>query len=70
MVKLINKDQKLQNERVKWIISGLVYDNLTDWEQDFIGSVEIQSDEGKVLTNKQMEILEKIYKEEKNERTN
>ena len=63
MVKLISKDQKLQNERVKWIISGLNYNNLTEWEQDFIESVEIQSDEGKVLTDKQMKILEKIYKE-------
>ena len=65
MVKLISKDQKLQNERVKWIISGLVYDDLTDWEQDFIESIEWQSNGGAILTNKQMEILEKIYKEEK-----
>jgi len=63
MVKLISRDQKLQNERVKWIISGLVYDDLTDWEKDFIESIKIQSDEGKALTNRQMEILEKIYKE-------
>jgi len=63
MVKIISRDQKLQNERVRWIISGLTYDDLTDWEQDFIESVESQSDEGKVLTNRQMEILEKIYKE-------
>ena len=63
MVKLISQDQKLQNERVKWIVSGLVYDDLTDWEKIFIESIEIQSDEGKILTNRQIEILEKIYKE-------
>jgi len=63
MVKLISKEQKLQNERVKWIISGLTYDDLTDWEKIFIESVEIQSDEGKILTTKQMDNLERIYKE-------
>ena len=47
MVKLISQEQKLQNERVKWIISGLIYDDLTDWEKIFIESVEIQSDEGR-----------------------
>ena len=63
MIKVITKEQKAQNERVKWIISGLIYDNLTEWEQGYIESVESQSDERKILTNKQMGILERIYKE-------
>ena len=63
MVKLTSRDQKLQNERVKWIIQGLIYDDLTDWEHKFIESIENQSDDGKVLTERQMEIIERIYRE-------
>ena len=72
----INANWLVQNERVKWIISGLNWDNLsefdkkfakkdtlTDWERKFIESVETQSNKGKILSNNQMEILEKLYKE-------
>lgn len=57
-----------QNRRVKWIISGLDYDELTGWEKSFVESVESQSDGCKILSDNkggrsQMEILEKIYKE-------
>jgi hypothetical protein len=52
-----------QHKRVKWITSGLNSDDLTEWEQGFVESVEEQSDSGKVLTKKQMDKLEKIYKE-------
>jgi len=63
MVKLISQDQKLQNERVKWIVSGLIYDNLTEWEQGYVESIGGQLDQGKMLTEKQMDILERICKE-------
>ena len=76
MVKLTSTEQKLQKVRVKWIIQGLDWgefsefdkrfvkqDTLTDWEREFIESVEKQSDEGKLLSDRQMEILEKIYRE-------
>ena len=63
MVKVITKEQKFQNERVKWIISGLNYDNLAEWEQGYVESIEGQSDEGKMLTEKQMGILERIFKQ-------
>jgi hypothetical protein len=60
---------KYQNERVKWIISGLDYDLLTDWEEGFVKSVERQSNSGRTLSddgdrndgNSQMEVLERIY---------
>jgi len=63
MVKLVSQDQKLQNARVKWIISGLVYDDLNEWEQARVEEWEECSDKGNMLSNRQMEILEKIYRE-------
>ncbi len=62
MVKIISQAQGVQNKRVKWIISGLIYDDLTEWEQDYVESIENQSDQEKMLTEKQMEILERIYR--------
>jgi hypothetical protein len=50
-------------ERVKWIISGLEFDDLNEWEQKFVESVENRVDSGLEPTDKQMEKLEEIYKE-------
>lgn len=55
--------QKKQNERIKWIIRGLDYDKLNDWEQERVEEWEMQSDKGKWLSDRQMEILERIYRE-------
>ncbi len=76
MVKIITQEYKKQHERVKWIIQGLDWsdinefdmlftrsDTVTSWERNFIESVETQSDEGKLLTKRQMDILDRIYKE-------
>ncbi len=69
MVKIITQEWKKQHDRVEWIMSGLSYDyttledGLTPWEREFVESVEIQSDNRKMLTDKQMDILERIYKE-------
>ncbi len=52
-----------QNRRIKWIISGLAWDEITEWEKMFIESIERQSDSGKLLSEKQMDIIERIYKE-------
>jgi hypothetical protein len=52
-----------QNRRIKWIISGLSWDEITEWEKMFVESIEGQSDSGKALSEKQMDILERIYKE-------
>ena len=62
MVKVVSKEWKVQSERVKWIISGLVYDDLNEWEQARVEEWEEYSDKGNMLSNRQMEILEKIYK--------
>jgi hypothetical protein len=60
---ILDNTQRTQNERVQWIVSGLNHDKLTDWEQKFVESVEKQSINGKTLTLKQIEILERICKE-------
>ncbi len=52
-----------QNRRIKWIISGLSWDEITEWEKMFVESIEGQSDSGKALSEKQMDIIERIYKE-------
>ncbi len=64
----INTEWRDQNSMVKWIVSGIDYSKLTEWESSFIESVEKQSNQGKILSDNkdgisQMEILEKLYKE-------
>lgn len=51
-----------QYERTKWIISGLDYEKLNEWEERFVEDMECKS-EFRTLTVKQIEILERIYKE-------
>jgi len=61
-----SEEIKKQQERLSWIISGLnqeSYEKMTDWEILFIESVEKQSNRGRLLSNKQMEIIERIHKE-------
>ena len=51
-----------QHERVKWIISGLDYEKLNEWEEQFVEDIERKS-AFKELTIKQIEIIERIYRE-------
>jgi len=37
--------------------------NLTEWEEDFITSIAVQFNERRRLTDRQFEILERIYAE-------
>jgi len=53
---------KKQQERVEWIIGGLDDDRLTFKEASFVESMEKQSENGRYLSEKQMEWLEDIYK--------
>jgi len=50
-------------DRLKWIISGLDFDYLTDWEQQFVETVEIYFYRKGNLTERQEEILERIFRE-------
>jgi hypothetical protein len=61
MVKIITPEWRIQNARVKWIISGLDYELLNAWEQARVEEWEIKSDSGQLLSDKQMVILEEIY---------
>jgi hypothetical protein len=49
--------------RMEWIVHGLDYDRLTDWEMRFVEDVEDRFKRRGDLTEKQEEILERIYKE-------
>lgn len=50
-------------ERMKWIIKGLDFDKLTDWEMKFIESVEKAMKKYGDLTERQEEVLERIFQE-------
>jgi hypothetical protein len=54
---------KKQQERVAWIIDGLDDDKLTLKEASFVESVQKQSENGRYLSDAQMNWLEDIYKE-------
>lgn len=53
----------MDGERLKWIIDGLDFPNLTEWEEKFVISIEEQFQKKGSLTGKQEEMIEKIYKE-------
>jgi len=59
----ISAGNDMIKDRLKWIISGLDFEDLTDWEQRFVESVEGQFQRKGDLTEKQEELLEKIYRE-------
>jgi hypothetical protein len=49
--------------RLKWIITGLDWERLTPWEEKFVEDMENYFNRKGDLTDKQEEILERIYKE-------
>jgi uncharacterized protein YllA (UPF0747 family) len=53
----------MNKERLKWIISGLDFDSLTDWEQRFIEDCERRMERYGSITDRMEEIVERIYKE-------
>ena len=53
----------MEPQRFKWIVSGIDFNKLTKWEEDFIESCEKQLQFKRHLSMKQTEILEKIYSE-------
>lgn len=53
-------------ERAKWCLKAINEDlvkELTDWEEKFIDSVTKQFEKNGILTDKQFEIVERIYEE-------
>jgi hypothetical protein len=54
---MLNADAKILIEKIK----DANY-NLNEWEIDFMNSIEEQADRGKKLSDKQGNILQKIYR--------
>jgi hypothetical protein len=53
----------MDKERLGWIISGISWENLTDWEERFIEDMEAKFKRFGDLTEKQEEVLERIFRE-------
>ena len=53
----------MDSARFKMIMKFMEWDKLTDWEHDFIESVEKQFKQKGYLSEKQEEVLERIYRE-------
>lgn len=54
----------MTKDRLEWIISGLDFNLLTPWEEQFVEDMEKRlKDQEKDLTERQEEILERIYRE-------
>lgn len=51
----------MDEDRLTMIIEQLDFDLLTDWESDFLESVEGQMEEKGELSEKQEEFVEKIW---------
>jgi hypothetical protein len=53
----------MTSDRLKWIISGLDFNDLTDWEERFVEACERRMDIKGDLTESMEEILERLYRE-------
>lgn len=53
----------MTKDRLSWIIQGLDWEKLTEWEERFVEDIERYFRRKGDLTNKQEEIIERIYKE-------
>lgn len=59
----------MDEKRLKWVISGLDFDRLNDWETQFVEDVEKRFEDRKrrdghgYVTDKEEDILERLYKE-------
>ena len=53
----------MDKARLSWIISGLEWDSLTEWESRFIESVEAYFKRHGDLTEAQANKLEEIFKD-------
>jgi hypothetical protein len=53
----------MNQERLNWIVSGLSRYKLTEKEDQFIKSAEVDFNQNNMLTDQQEEKLENLYKE-------
>jgi len=52
----------MNKERLEWIISDLHWNTLTKWEKGFVRYCEAYFNKYRVLTKRQEEILERLYR--------
>lgn len=50
-------------KRIQHIFKFMEYDSLTDWQEKFVQSVEKQFNRKKFLSERQLEVLEDIFKD-------
>ncbi len=63
MDRKIDNEDLMTPERFTWIIKGLNFDELTDWESRFVEDMEKWMKKRGDLSDKQEEILERIFQE-------
>jgi hypothetical protein len=55
------KPEELTDKAVDYILDGVTTDHLTDWEKQFIESINDQWTRSRKLSDKQKEVLGKIW---------
>jgi hypothetical protein len=50
-------------KRFDWIVKAIDAEKLTDWEEGFLGDLERRVYSGEDLTDRQEEILERIFED-------
>ncbi len=53
----------MNRERLKWIISGLDFEKLNDWEEGFVERCEKMMDRKGSISYPMEEIIERLYRE-------
>jgi hypothetical protein len=53
----------MTQDRLKWLISGIDFNELNEWEERFICDLEPYFERNGNLTKRQEELIERIYRE-------
>ncbi len=53
----------MTNDRLKWIISGIDFELLNEFEERFVCDLEPYFERNGKLTERQEELIERIYRE-------
>lgn len=53
----------MDRARFNWILKAIDFDELTSWEEDFLQSCDSQLKKKNELSEKQIDIIERIFRE-------
>ncbi len=53
----------MTKDRLIWVLHGIDFEKLNDWEERFVCDLEAYFERNGDLTDRQEEILERIYRE-------